>query len=177
MEIIKHLRTFTVVIILPGLISAGCSHLEQKTSDNTKGINTLEEKINALENLENKHNDLAKSLNETREEISRKLAAIEEDKNKIETRLEELASSIKEAEQKSSVTEVKGASYTLSEKAIESYSQEKFEDAIAQWKEALKNDPTNLEAKFNIEITKDRLKVKEIQDDLKALRLQKGKAK
>ncbi len=161
----------------------------------------------SLESSDTKNNNLARQLGEMKkgtdhsslqeellgtkksiQEIKQQLTSLETDKDEIKTKLgeqeslyaksfniinniEELTASIKETQKK------ENSSHTLSDKAIELYSAGNFEDAISYWEETLKLDPTNLEAKFNIEIAKDRLRVKEIQEDLKALRVQKGKVK
>lgn len=162
---------------------------------------------NSIENLDTKSNNLARQLGEMKkgtdhsslqeellgtkksiQEIKQQLTLLETDKDEIKTKLgeqeslyaksfniintiEEITASIKETQKK------ENSSHTLSDKAIELYSAGNFEDAISYWEETLKLDPTNLEAKFNIEIAKDRLRVKEIQEDLNALRVQKGKVK
>ena len=61
----------------------------------------------------------------------------------------------------------------LLNKAIKFYREENFEEAIAKWEEVLALDPTKLEAKFNIEIARDRIKEKQIQEDLKSNRTQR----
>ncbi len=44
---------------------------------------------------------------------------------------------------------------------------------ISKWEEALARDPGKLEAKFNIEIAEDRIKEKEIHEELKTLLIQR----
>ena len=61
----------------------------------------------------------------------------------------------------------------LLDNAIQLYRQEKFEEAITKWEKALALDPSKLEAKFNIEIAQDRIKEKQIQEDLKSSRTQR----
>ena len=76
---------------------------------------------------------------------------------------------IKETQEKRKISLVED----LLDKAIQLYRQEKFEEAIAKWEEVLALDPSKLEAKFNIEIAQDRIKEKQIQEDLKASRTQR----
>jgi tetratricopeptide (TPR) repeat protein len=61
----------------------------------------------------------------------------------------------------------------LLDEAIKLYRQGKFKEAISKWEEALARDPGKLEAKFNIEIAKDRIKEKEIHEELKSLLIQR----
>ncbi len=59
------------------------------------------------------------------------------------------------------------------DEAIQLYREENFEEAIAKWEEVIALDPSKLEAKFNIEIAQDRIKEKQIQEDLKSSRIQR----
>lgn len=169
------------------------THLKSKQS----AIETKQE----LQNT--KFNDLQEELSETKnslQEIKKKLAMVETDKNKIKAQLEELEtlyskptkietdiartttiggktndaeesreSIIKETQEKrkSFLTE------DLLDKAIQFYRQGKYEEAIAKWEEVLALDPSKLEAKFNIEIAQDRIKEKEIQEELKSSLIQR----
>lgn len=134
------------------------------------------------------------------ENIKQQLAIVEKDKNNIKAKLERLESSrvkaaetevvaakatdteqekgntgksreslIKETQEKRKLSLVED----LLDKAIQLYRQEKFEEAIAKWEEVLALDPSKLEAKFNIEIAQDRIKEKQIQEDLKSSRTQR----
>lgn len=141
-------------------------------------------------------------LAETRnllENIKQQLALVEKDKNNLKAKLEKLEiSSVKTEtaavettdteEQKSDTgrsreglikeTQEKRKSSLvedLLDKAIQLYRQEKFKEAIAKWEEVLALDPGKLEAKFNIEIAQDRIKEKQIQEDLKSSRTQKDR--
>jgi len=144
-------------------------------------------------------------LAETRnllENIKQQLAMVEKDKNNLKTKLEKLEASgektaetetvavkttdteeeeintgksrellIKETQEKRKSSLVED----LLDKAIQLYRQEQFEEAIAKWEEVLALDPRKLEAKFNIEIAQDRIKEKQIQEDLKSSRTQKDR--
>ncbi len=134
------------------------------------------------------------------ENIKQQLAIVEKDKNNIKAKLERLESSrekaaktevvaskataaeeekgnadksreglIKEVQEKRKTSLVED----LLDKAIQLYRQENFEEAIARWEEVLALDPSKLEAKFNIEIAQDRIKEKQIQEDLKSSRTQR----
>jgi len=134
------------------------------------------------------------------QKITKKLTLVETDKNKIKTQLEDLETLYsestdvdKDATRPTAVVEkVKGPEKSrksliketqkqrktslvedLLDKAIQLYRQGKFEEAIAKWKEVLALDPGKLEAKFNIEIARDRIKEKEIQKELKSSLIQR----
>ena len=118
----------------------------------------------------NAHNRLEEGLSETRillQEIKQNLASVEEDKNKMKTQLKELEALSKSTGVETSLTE------DLLDKAIKLYRQDKFEEAITKWEEVLAHDPSKLAAKFNIEIAKDKIKEKEIHEELKALLIQR----
>ncbi len=76
---------------------------------------------------------------------------------------------IKETQEKRKASLVKG----LLNKAIKLYREGNFEESIAKWEEVLALDPGKLEAKFNIEIARDRIKERQIQEDLKSNRTQR----
>ncbi len=76
---------------------------------------------------------------------------------------------IKETREKMKSSLVEG----LLNKAIKLYREGSFEEAIAKWEEVMVLDPSKLEAKFNIEIARDRIKEKQIQEDLKSNRTQR----
>ena len=61
----------------------------------------------------------------------------------------------------------------LLDNGIKLYSQQKFEEAISKWEEVLARDSGKLEAKFYIEIAKDRIKQTQIHEELKALLIQR----
>ena len=114
-----------------------------------------------LERLESSHEDAAKA-----EAVASKATLSDEEKGKAGKSREGLMKEIQENRKTSLVED-------LLDKAIQLYRQEKFEGAIAKWKEALALDPSKLEAKFNIEIAQDRIKEKQIQEDLKSSRVQR----
>ncbi len=142
-------------------------------------------------------------LAETRsllEKVKQQLTLVEKDKNNLKAKLEGLEASRKKAaeteavaakasapEKEKSNTDESRESLTketqeeqktslvedLLDKAIQLYREENFEEAIAKWEEAIALDPSKLEAKFNIEIAQDRIKEKQIQEDLKSSRTQR----
>ena len=57
----------------------------------------------------------------------------------------------------------------LLDDGIKSYKQQKFEEAISKWEEVLARNPAKLEAKFFIEIAKDRIKQTQIHEELKVI--------
>ena len=129
----------------------------------------------AFETAQKSQNDarkrLGKESSETRnllQEINQNLALVKEDKDKMKTqlkRLETLYSKSTEAE----ISLIKD----LLDEAINLYRQEKFEEAILKWEEVPAHDPSKLEAKFNIEIAKDRVREREIIEELKSLLIQR----
>jgi tetratricopeptide (TPR) repeat protein len=142
-------------------------------------------------------------LAETRnllEKVKQQLTLIEKDKNSLKAKLEKLESSREKAAETEAVVskapvaeEEKGnadksreglireiqakrktsLAEDLLDKAIQLYREENFEEAIAKWEDVLALDPSKLEAKFNIEIAQDRIKEKQIQEDLKSSRTQR----
>lgn len=188
----RYFCMFTIAIISLGLFSAGCAYQPER-------IDVLEKKVDALshrvESVEPEINELKKELGKQRaeieaalssqsnasnrleerlsgtgnllQEIKQDLALVEEDKNKMKARLEEL-----EALSKSASAEA-GLAEDLLNEAIKLYRQGKFEEAISKWGEALARDPGRLEAKFNIEIARDRIKEKRIHKELKESLIQR----
>ena len=159
------------------------------------------EKTQTSDNNERDH--LKRELAETKNalnEIKQHLMNIELEKSKLKVKLEEIESrdvqtvqtkpaiddTIKAEAKKSDTvqsteniikeTQEKRKSSLVEDllnKAIKLYREENFEEAIAKWEEVLALDPTKLEAKFNIEIARDRIKEKQIQEDLKSNRTQR----
>jgi len=151
----------------------------------------------------NERNRLKKELAETKNslnEIKQHLINIELEKSKLKVKLEESESrdvqtiQTKPAVDDTKTVEAKDSDPDLSKenviketqekrksalvedllnKAIKLYREGNFEEAIAKWEEVLTLDPSKLEAKFNIEIARDRVKEKQIQEDLKSNRTQR----
>lgn len=196
----KHLQISTIVIMFLVLVNAGCAQLEQKASGNTKRINTLEENADRISEIKNMLQDIQQQLTlievnkiKTLEErlgthssslqsLDTKSNDLADELNEIKTKLIRLESLYAESagvtggSNKTSIKETpekQDLSFALSDEAIEYYRQGQFEEAIKNWKEVLNLDPANLEAKFNIEIAKDRLEVRKIQEELKARRIQR----
>ncbi len=132
--------------------------------------------------------NLGEELAETKdllEKVKQQLAIVENDKNNLKAKLGKLEAPSEKAaeEEKGNVGEImenltKETQETspvedLLDKAIQLYREENFEEAIAKWEEVLALDPSKLEAKFNIEIAQDRIKEKQIQEDLKSSRIQR----
>lgn len=188
----RYFCMFTIAIISLGLFSAGCAYqperidaLEKKVDALSHRVESVEPEINelkkelgkqraeieaALSSQSNASNRLEEGLSGTGnllQEIKQDLALVEEDKNKMKARLEEL-----EALSKSASAEA-GLAEDLLNEAIKLYRQGKFEEAISKWEEALARDPGRLEAKFNIEIARDRIKEKRIHKELKESLIQR----
>ena len=157
------------------------------------------EKAQASDNIA--RNSLKKELTKTKvalEKIKQHLAEIESEKNNLKTKLEILKVTREAEEVVDKTTNIKAEKIKtdqdrkgliketqekhksslveeLLDKAISLYREESFEDAIAKWEEVLVLDPSKLEAKFNIEIAQDRIKEKQIQNDLESTRIQKNR--
>ncbi len=188
----RYFCMFTITIISLGLFNAGCAYqperidaLEKKVDALSHRVESVEPEINELKkelgkqgaeieavlsSQSNASNRLEEGLSGTGnllQEIKQNLALVEEDKNKMKARLEEL-----EALSKSASAEA-GLAEDLLNEAIKLYRQGKFEEAISKWEEALARDPGRLEAKFNIEIARDRIKEKRIHKELKESLIQR----
>ncbi len=191
----RYFCMFIIAIISLGLFNAGCAYQPERIDALEKKMDALSHSVESVKSLEPEINELKKELGKQRaeieialsaqsnasnrleeglsgtgnllQEIKQNLALVEEDKNKMKVRLEEL-----EALSESTVAEASLAEDLLDE-AIKLYRQGKFEEAIAKWEEALARDPGKLEAKFNIEIARDRIKEKRIHKELKESLIQR----
>lgn len=195
----KYFYMFAITIISLVLFNGGCANqperivtMEKKLDALSKSVKGLEPEINLLrEKLDkqesgiestlssqrNTSKRLEKELSETEnllKEIKQNMGLAEEEKGKIKVQLEELRTQLNRLETLSKLT---GAETDLTkdllDKAIKLYSQGKFEDAILKWQEVLAHDPDKLDAKFHIEIAKDRIKEKQIHEELKELLIQR----
>ncbi len=155
----------------------------------------IKDKQIAIEAAQTSQNKIRKNLEgelaETKnllEKVKQQLAIVENDKNNLKTKLEKLGAPREKAaeEEKGNVgenrenlaqetqeTQETSPVEDLLDKAIQLYREENFEEAIAKWEEVIALDPSKLEAKFNIEIAQDRIKEKQIQEDLKSSRIQR----
>ena len=152
----------------------------------------IKDKQIAIEAAQTSQNKIRKNLEgelaETKnllEKVKQQLAIVENDKNNLKTKLEKLEAPREKAaeEEKGNVgenrenlaqeTQETSPVEDLLDKAIQLYREENFEEAIAKWEEVIALDPSKLEAKFNIEIAQDRIKEKQIQEDLKSSRIQR----
>ena len=155
----------------------------------------IKDKQIAIEAAQTSQNKIRKNLEEELAEtkdllgkVKQQLAIVENDKNNLKTKLEKLGAPREKAaeEEKGNVgenrenlaqetqeTQETSPVEDLLDKAIQLYREENFEEAIAKWEEVLALDPSKLEAKFNIEIAQDRIKEKQIQEDLKSSRIQR----
>ncbi len=195
----KYFCMFAITIVSLVLLNGGCATqperivtLEKKLNALSKSVEGLEPEINVLREKLNKQesgikstlssqsnvrNRLEEGLSETEnllKEIKKNLALAEDDKSKTKEQMEELRTQLNRLETLSKLTGSKTSlTRDLMDKAIISYSQGKFDDAISKWEEVLAHDPDKLDAKFNIEIAKDRIKEKQIHDEMKALLIQR----
>ena len=173
--------------------------LEKKLNTLSKSIEGLEPEINVLrEKFDKQESGIESTLSSQRnvrsrlegglsetgkmiEEIKKNLVIIDADKEEMKAQLEELRTQLKGLETQLEKLEYasKSASTRISlindllDEAIKLYRHGKFEDAISKWEEVLARDPDKLDAKFNIEIAKDRIKEKQIHEEMKALLIQR----
>ncbi len=171
--------------------------LEAVKSQLNKEYTQIKNKQAALEKIQASNNTtrnrLKRELAETKvtlEKIKRHLAEMELEKNSLKVKLEILEATRETSTQteKNSTDQsreslIKGTQEkrksslveSLLDKAIRLYREENFEDAIAKWEEALVLNPNKREAKFNIEIARDKIKEKQVQKDLEKTHIQKNR--
>jgi len=195
----KYFYMFSIAIISFVSLNGGCANQPEKiaalekrldaVSKSVEGlapeINELMEKLDKQESgiestLSSQHlarNHLEKELSETEnllKEIKQNLALVEDDKDKMKAQLDVLGTQLNRLESLSKISSAKtNLTEDLLNDAIKLYRQQKFEEAISKWEEVLARDPGKLDAKFNIEIAKDRIKEKEIHEELEALLIQR----
>ena len=195
----KYFYMFTITMISLGLFNAGCTlqpkrtvALETKMDTLSHSVDGLEPEINRLKKKldeqvaeikaslsaqSNARKLLEKRVSETGNllrEIKQNLDLVEEDKGKMKVQLDGLGTQLNKLETLSKITSAKtNLTEELLDDAIKLYRQEEFEEAISKWEEVLARDPGKLEAKFYIEIARNRIKEKEIHEDLKALLIQR----
>ncbi len=195
----KYFCMFTITMISLGLFNAGCTYQPKRTvaletkmdtlSHSVKSLApeidelkymidaqeaeveaTLNAQVNANKLLEKRVLETVKKL----QEIKLNLELVEEDSDKMEVQLNELGIQLDRLE---SLTKISSAETNLTEEllddAIKLYRQQEFEEAISKWEEVLSHDPGKLDTKFHIEIAKDRIREKQIHEELKALLIQR----
>ncbi len=178
-----------------GLFNTGCTNqpktnaaLETKInslSDSVKGlepqISGLNAQVSEIETSLSAQNNSQKLLEERVSEtgnllqgIKQNIDSVEEDTDKMKVQLDEFGSQFDRLETVSKITERRLLlQKELLNSAIKLYKQQKFKEAILKWEEVLAYDPDNPEAKFNIEITNDRIKQNKKDKALKTLLAQK----
>jgi outer membrane murein-binding lipoprotein Lpp len=195
----KFFCMFTITMISLGLFNAGCTNQPKRTEALDTKMNSLSQSVEGLEpqisrlkkdldaqvaeidtmlnSQGNAHKLLEERVSETGsliEKIKQNLDLVEEDKDKMIAQLDEFGTRLTRLEAASRISK---AETNLTEKllddGIKSYSQQKFEEAISKWEEVLARNPAKLEAKFFIEIAKDRIKQTQIHEELKALLIQR----
>ncbi len=195
----KYFYMFTITMISLGLFNAGCSNQPKRTevldikmdslSQSVEGlepqISKLKKELDAqvaeIDTMLSSHSAAYKLLEENvsetgslTEKNKQNLDLVKEDKDNIKVQLEELETQLNqlEATLKTSKSDT-NLTEELLDSGIKFYMQQKFEEAISKWEEVLARDPGKLEAKFYIEIAKDRVKQAQIHEDLKALLIQR----
>ncbi len=195
----KYFYMFTITMISLGLFNAGCSNQPKRTevldikmdslSQSVEGlepqISKLKKELDAqvaeIDTMLSSHSAAYKLLEEKvsetgslTEKNKQNLDLVKEGKDNIKVQLEELETQLNqlEATLKTSKSDT-NLTEELLDSGIKFYMQQKFEEAISKWEEVLARDPGKLEAKFYIEIAKDRVKQAQIHEDLKALLIQR----
>ena len=195
----KYLYLFTITMVSLGLFNAGCTNQPKRTDALDTKMNSLSQSVEGLEpkisrlkkelhtqvaeidtmlnSQGNAHKLLEERVSETGntlEEIKQNMNSVDEDSGEMKAKLDELKTQLNQLETTSRISK---AETNLTEKllddGIKSYSQQKFEEAISKWEEVLARNPAKLEAKFFIEIAKDRIKQTQIHEELKALLIQR----
>jgi outer membrane murein-binding lipoprotein Lpp len=182
-----------------GLFNSGCTNqpkrnvtLEKKVDSLSNSVRGLEPQISGLKKQfdaqvaeieaslsaqNNSHKLLEEKVSETGnflQEIKQNIDLVEKDKDRMKVQLDEFGSQFNRLETVSKITERKlFLQKELLNNAVELYKQQKFKEAILKWEEVLATDPENPEAKFNIEVTNDRIKQNEKDKALKTLLAQK----
>ncbi len=195
----KYFYMFTITMISLGLFNAGCINQSKKTVTLETKMDTLSHSVEGLEPEIDKLNEkldgqvaeiqtslsaqgdehklLEDRVSETGnviQEIKQTLDIAEKDKGDIKVQLEELSTQLNRLESLSKISKAEtNLTEELLDNGIKLYSQQKFEEAISKWEEVLARDPGKLEAKFYIEIAKDRIKQTQIHEELKALLIQR----
>ncbi len=195
----KYFYMFTITMIFLGLFNAGCINqpkrtetLETKMDTLSHSVEGLEPEINELNNKldaqvaeietslnsqDNNYKRLEERVSETGnllQEIKQNLDLLEQARGNMKVQLDELDTQLNRLESLSKISKVDtNLTEELLDNGINSYRQQKFEEAISKWEEVLAHDPGKLEAKFYIEIAKDRIKHTQIYEDLKELLIQR----
>ncbi|GAX61975.1 hypothetical protein SCALIN_C28_0177 [Candidatus Scalindua japonica] len=143
------------------------SHLEEGLAETEKMIDEIKKNLVLID----EDKEIMKAqLDAVGPQIQELIAQIED----LRTQLEGLGGQLQKLESvsKPSDTEISRTNELL-DSAIKLYRQDKFEDAILKWEEVLAYNPDKLDAEFNIEIAKDRIKQKQIHAELKSLLIQR----
>ena len=147
------------------------SSMESTISETQKNINDLTQKLSEIEQVKTDLQNQALALQSQRflirnSEIEQQSEAMKEEAKEMIEELREMVKEAKgeikpEAEKKAEETAAeqgKEAVQRLLDEALSLYRDENYKDAIKTWEAVLVIDPANLEAKFNIEIAKEKIK-------------------
>jgi len=147
------------------------SSIKATVSETQKNISDLIQKLREIEQAKTELQNQIIALQTQRSritdsEIGAKRGAMkEEDRKTIEEGREmiketrgERNSEEEKKEEETATGQGKEALQKLLDEALTLYRDGNYKDAIGKWEEALVIDPANLEAKFNIEIAKEKIK-------------------
>lgn len=147
------------------------SSMVSTISETQKNINDLTQKLSEIEQVKTDLQNQALALQSQRfliknSEIEQQSEAMKEEAKEMIKELREMVKEAKgeiksEEEKKTEETAAeqgKEAVQRLLDEALSLYRDENYKDAIGKWKAVLVIDPANLEAKFNIEIAKEKIK-------------------
>lgn len=143
------------------------SSLETTLSETQKNINDLSRKLSEME----RSNDDLQNKTIASQPMQPQVVSPEPEvplqqevkKNEAQEITEERPETIKETKEETKTGEVpngqeKELLQKLLDEALISYREGNYSDAIAKWEEVIAIDPESIEAKFNIEIAKEKLK-------------------
>lgn len=152
--------------------------IESSLSAQTKAHNSLKKELTEIGAMVEDVKQNMTLIDEERENAKSQLDEVnirlESQIDELKTQLEGLKTELEKSESAAKdASAEKGLIEELFDDAIKLYRQGNFEDAISKWEELLTRDPSEREAKFYIEIAKDRIKEKQILDELKALLIQR----
>ena len=147
------------------------SSMVSTISETQKNINDLTQKLSEIEQVKTDLQNQALALQSQRfliknSEIEQQSEAMKEEAKEMIKELREMVKEAKgeiksEEEKKTEETATeqgKEAVQRLLDEALSLYRDENYKDAIRTWEAVLVIDPANLEAKFNIEIAKEKIK-------------------
>ncbi|MBI2557374.1 MAG: hypothetical protein HYW13_08225, partial [Planctomycetes bacterium] len=140
------------------------SSIKATVSETQKNISDLIQKLREIEQAKTELQNQIIALQTQRSRITdseigqHSEAMKEEAREMIKETKGEKNSEEEKKEEETATEQGKEALQKLLDEALSLYRDGNYKDAIGKWEEALVIDPANLEAKFNIEIAKEKIK-------------------